>query len=285
MKGQRRRHEVGDVYVLQVADASYRFGRIVKVGESGSRGRFPGGILAYIYDVASDDLQCDLATLTVDRLLMPPFFTVNWPWQKGYFRTVAHEDLEPAHVLRQHCFYDASTEGYVNENDDILRERVGRRALTSPTAWNWQTGERLLALDDPEEWDAAFERGERSLGTAAIGLAFNCTLEEASPRIIRAMQLPDVAQRGFAFTAAGTAARRNGALTPELYAALRAEGPGRRSIAVNAIDDTLTFVPFRRLPTWLKWWSVVSTVRNKLDAWRLSFSYAVTDAWKAVRRR
>ncbi|CAM5267378.1 putative protein OS=Streptomyces tendae OX=1932 GN=F3L20_03325 PE=4 SV=1 [Streptomyces tendae] len=153
------------------------------------------------------------------------------------------------------------------------------------TDWNWQTGERLLALNDPQEWDAAFERGERSLGTAAIGLAFNCSLEEASPRIVRAMQLPDVAQRGFAFTAAGTAARLNGALTPELYAALRAEGPGRTSIAINAIDDTLTFVPFRRLPTWLKCWSVVSTVRNKLDAWRLSCAYAATDAWKAMRGR
>ncbi|WP_345962614.1 hypothetical protein ABDE16_15010 [Streptomyces sp. BRB040] len=151
--------------------------------------------------------------------------------------------------------------------------------------WNWQTGERLLALDDPVEWDAALERGERSLGTAAIGLAFNCSLEEASPRIFRATQLPDIAQRGFAFTAAGTAARLNGTLTPELYAALRAEGPGRRSIAVNAIDDTLTFVPFRRLPTWLKCWSVVSTVRNKPDAWRLSASYAVIDAWKAMRSR
>ncbi|XKK63571.1 hypothetical protein HFP71_14720 [Streptomyces sp. ARC32] len=151
--------------------------------------------------------------------------------------------------------------------------------------WNWQTGERLLALDDPVEWDAAFERGERSLGTAAIGLAFNCSLEEASPRIVRATQLPDIAQRGFAFTAAGTAVRLSGTLTPELYAALRAEGPGRRSIAVNAIDDTLTFVPFRRLPTWLKCWSVVSTVRNKLDAWRLSASYAVIDAWKAMRSR
>ncbi|MEU5138623.1 hypothetical protein [Streptomyces sp. NPDC021139] len=157
--------------------------------------------------------------------------------------------------------------------------------MTSPTAWDWRTGERLLALNDPAEWDAAFERGERSLGTAAIGLAFNCSLEEASPRIVRAMQLPDVAQRGFAFTAAGTAARLNSALTPELYAALRAEGVGRRSIAVNAIDDTLTFVPFRRLPTWLKCWSVVSTVRNKLDAWRLSLAYAMTDAWKAVRGR
>ncbi|MGQ4443127.1 hypothetical protein ACN6LI_000580 [Streptomyces violaceoruber] len=87
--------------------------------------------------------------------------------------------------------------------------------------WNWETGERLLALNDPKEWDAAFDRGERGLGTAAIGLAFNCPLEEASPRIVRAMGLPDPAQRGFAFTAAGTAARLNRALTPELYAALR----------------------------------------------------------------
>ena len=157
--------------------------------------------------------------------------------------------------------------------------------MTSPSGWDWRTGEGLLALNDPEEWDAAFDRGERSLGTAAIGLAFNCTLEEASPRIVRAMGLADVAQRGFAFTAAGTAARLNGALTPELYAALRAEGPGRRSIAVNAIADTLTFVPFRRLPTWLKCWSVVSAVGNKLDAWRLSFCYTVIDAWKAVRGR
>lgn len=38
------------------------------------------------------------------------------------------------------------------------------------------------------------------------------------------MQLPDGGQRGFAFTAAGTAARLNGELTPELYAALRTEG-------------------------------------------------------------
>ncbi|MGW0224500.1 hypothetical protein [Streptomyces tendae] len=162
-------------------------------------------------------------------------------------------------------------------------DRKGESILAAQ--WNWETGERLLALNDPKEWDAAFDRGERGLGTAAIGLAFNCPLDEASPRIVRAMRLPDPAQRGFAFTAAGTAARLNGALTPELYAALRAEGPGRRSIAVNAIDDTLTFVPFRRLPTWLKCWSVVSTVRNKLDAWRLSFSDAVTDAWQAVCRR
>ncbi|MFF0188978.1 hypothetical protein [Streptomyces sp. NPDC005244] len=151
--------------------------------------------------------------------------------------------------------------------------------------WDWGSGKGLMGIDDPAEVDAAFERGEGHLGTAVIGLAFNCSLEEASPRIIRAMQLPDIAERGFAFTAAGTAARLNGALTPELYAALRAEGPGRKSIAEFAIDDTLDYVPFRDLPLWLKLWKVASKVLDKLETWRLEFTYAVGDAWRVLRRR
>ncbi|MEV6756452.1 hypothetical protein [Streptomyces sp. NPDC051214] len=149
--------------------------------------------------------------------------------------------------------------------------------------WNWESGEGLLGLDDPAEWDAAYARGERSLGTAAIGLAFNCTLREASPRIVKAMRLPDHGQRGFAYTAAGTAARLNNALTPELYAALRAEG--HRGLAENAVDDTLTFVPFRELPPWFKWRKVASKVRDKLGTWRLNATYAAEDIRTAVRRR
>ncbi|MFJ3337337.1 hypothetical protein [Streptomyces sp. NPDC086766] len=116
-----------------------------------------------------------------------------------------------------------------------------------------------------------------------IGLAFQCPLEEASPRIVRAMRLSDPAQRGFAFTAAGTAARLRGELTPELCAALRAEGPG--GIAENAIRDTLTFVPLRRLPWWFTWQMVRTTVLDKLDAWRLRATFAAEDAWKALRGR
>lgn len=149
--------------------------------------------------------------------------------------------------------------------------------------WNWESGEGLLGIDDPAAWDAAYERGESGLGTAAIGLAFNCTLAEASPRILKAMQLPDRGQRGFAFTAAGTAARLNGELTPELYAALRAEG--HRGLAETAVDDTLTFVPFRQLPLWFKWRKVVSRVLDKLGTWRLNITYAAEEAWNALRRR
>ncbi|MFJ6742674.1 hypothetical protein ACIQOU_27760 [Streptomyces sp. NPDC091279] len=131
-------------------------------------------------------------------------------------------------------------------------------------------------------WDAAFERGEAHLGTGAIGLALRCPLEEASPRIVRATRLPDRGERGFAFTAVGTAARLNGELTPELYSVLRAEGA--KGLAAAAIDDTLTFVPWRKLPLWLKGRSVSVTVRNKLEGWWLRSEDAVGDAWRTVRR-
>lgn len=109
-------------------------------------------------------------------------------------------------------------------------------------------------------------------------------MEDASPHIVRATQLPDPDQRGFAFTAVGTAAQLNGALTPELYEVLRAAGPGRKSIAVNAVDDTLTFVPFRDLPPWLKRWAVYATVRDKLEGWWLRGEDAAHRAWQVVRR-
>ncbi|MFI6092624.1 hypothetical protein [Streptomyces sp. NPDC051218] len=124
---------------------------------------------------------------------------------------------------------------------------------------------------------------EWGLGTAAIGLAFNCSLAQASPRIVRATQLPDLDQRAYAFTATGTAARLNGELTPELYAALRAEG--HNGLAEFAIDDTLTFVPFHALPPWLRRRKVLTTVRNKLESWWLRSGETVEDAWNVLRRR
>ncbi|MFG2790527.1 hypothetical protein [Streptomyces sp. NPDC048419] len=138
-------------------------------------------------------------------------------------------------------------------------------------------------MNDPAALDAAFDRGEPDLGSAVVGLAFNCSLEEASPRIVRAMGLADADQRGFAFTAAGVVARRHGELTAELYAALRAEGPN--GLAVYAIGDTLTFVPFRKLPPWFKWRWGVSAVRNATEGWWLRFADAVADAWRTLRER
>ncbi|MEU6274221.1 hypothetical protein ABZ871_17725 [Streptomyces populi] len=132
------------------------------------------------------------------------------------------------------------------------------------SGWNWETGEGLTGVDDPAEVDAAFERGAGHLGTAAIGLALTCPLEEASPRIVLAARLPDRRQRSYAFTAVAQVARLHGELTPELYAVLRAESPV--GTAGDAIDDVLSFVPFRDLPPWLKRRWVLARLRNRL--WR-----------------
>ncbi|MGW7545420.1 hypothetical protein ACWGKQ_30565 [Streptomyces sp. NPDC054770] len=155
--------------------------------------------------------------------------------------------------------------------------------MAMASRWDWKTGEGVSHIDDPAEVDAAFERGEWPLGSAVIGLAFNCSPEDASPRIVRAMHLPDPDQRGFAFVAAGAVARLHGRLTPELYAALRAEGPG--GVAEHPIRDTLAFVSFRDLPPWFKRRWVYVTVRDKLEYWWLRSQDAVGDAWRALRRR
>ncbi|MET8686156.1 hypothetical protein ABZV77_18255 [Streptomyces sp. NPDC004732] len=151
------------------------------------------------------------------------------------------------------------------------------------STWNWESGEGLLRIDDPADWDAAYERGEPRIGTAAIGLAFNCTLAQASPRILKAMRSADRGQRGFAYTAAGHAARLNGGLTPELYAALRAEG--HRGFAETAVDDTLTFVPFRELPPWFKWRKVASRVADKLQVRQQQIADAAEHLREALRGR
>ncbi|MFI6487661.1 hypothetical protein [Streptomyces sp. NPDC050564] len=151
------------------------------------------------------------------------------------------------------------------------------------SAYDWESGEGLLGIDDPAEWDAAFERGADHLGTAVIGLALNCSLEDASPRIVRAIRLPDRRQRAYAFTAMAHVARLHGELTPELYAVLLAEGPV--GTAGDTIDDALHFVPFRDLPPWLRRRWVLVRVRNRLEGWWLRSADAVGGAWRALRRR
>lgn len=124
MKGQRRKHEPGDLFVLQLErDDTFRFGRIVKMGVPTKEARFPGQMLVYLYDVPAVRPDVPRESLTPDRLLMPPFFTLSWMWHKGYFRMVDHEPISDRHLLKQHCFYSGAYDGYVDENDRRLDRR------------------------------------------------------------------------------------------------------------------------------------------------------------------
>ncbi|MEU1202306.1 DUF397 domain-containing protein [Streptomyces sp. NPDC005813] len=59
------------------------------------------------------------------------------------------------------------------------------------------SGEGLLGLDTPEEWDAPFERGEARFGTALIGLMLRCsatirTRDSKNPHGLRLAVAPTV---------------------------------------------------------------------------------------------
>ncbi|MEU9975790.1 hypothetical protein [Streptomyces sp. NPDC051014] len=108
-------------------------------------------------------------------------------------------------------------------------------------------------------------------------------MDEASPRIVQAMNLPDPGERGYACTAVGTAARLNGRLTPELFAALRAEGPDGR--AEDAGDDTPTFVPYRDLPPWFRRRWVYAVVCGRLENWRASTADVIEGGRRTLRGR
>jgi hypothetical protein len=125
-RGQRRRHVAGDWFGLQFAqDGTFRVGVIVRTGDHTPAARFPGGILAYLYDPSFAALPGDAPDLDADRLLMPPFFTHPQMWRLGYFRTFAHRPLQPRQLVPQHCFLDVDFRGdlYVDDHDEVLDRR------------------------------------------------------------------------------------------------------------------------------------------------------------------
>lgn len=144
--------------------------------------------------------------------------------------------------------------------------------------YDWQTGEGLLRVHDPAEIDAAFDRGERRVGTALIGFVLNADdFAVVAPRVERGLRSPDRDVRQFAFTAAGHTARLFGELTPAIYEILRAEGP--HGVAEDAICDALGYVPFRDMPGWLRRMKVITGIQR---FFALRWVYAVEDVQSGI---
>ncbi|TLF74500.1 hypothetical protein [Nocardia cyriacigeorgica] len=116
---------------------------------------------------------------------------------------------------------------------------------------SWSTGEGLLEVSDPKVVDRAFACGEPHVGIAVVGLSLNNPdPDEVAPRIVRATLSVDRETRRLGFVALGHFVRINRRITPELAGALRDSASD--GISETALDDTLSYVPFRRLPPWLK---------------------------------
>ncbi len=103
LKPSRKRIHAGDIFVLQVKDGEFVFGRVVRTDIE-----FLGNnrILIYIYRAFSSDKN-SIPALEKRRLLLPPMIIDRQPWSQGYFETVGNRPLCDNDLLPIHCFHRA----------------------------------------------------------------------------------------------------------------------------------------------------------------------------------
>lgn len=134
LKPSRKAPRAGDVFVMQLPDDRYVFGRVMST-EAMAGASMPGAILIYVYRPRFDSTDLPpRSELSRERLLVSPMMTNRRPWSKGYFETVAHWPLEPDDVLPQHCFLSAARGRYFDEKGNELPgpiEPVGDYGLHS----------------------------------------------------------------------------------------------------------------------------------------------------------
>ena len=133
LKPTRKKPRPGGVFVLQMPDEMYSFGRVINTSAMVS-GRIQSQLI-YVFKVRSTTKELpEQSELRSDRLLVPPMMTNLLPWSRGYMETIAELPFEPGDVLSQHCFYDSSFRKYVDELGNDLPgpvEPVGEMGLQS----------------------------------------------------------------------------------------------------------------------------------------------------------
>ena len=145
LRPSRKKPVPGDIFALQLANGDYYFGRVILADLPRDRAPMPGAYLAYIYRERFVTKQPAMAALRRDALLIPPFFINRMPWTRGYFETVAHQDLTPDDLVSQHCFRDF-TGTYFDETGAPLEgavEPCGEWGLASYRAIDNEVSDKL----------------------------------------------------------------------------------------------------------------------------------------------
>jgi hypothetical protein len=120
LRPSRKGPQAGDVFVMQLPDDRYLFGRVIST-EALAGASMSGAILIYVYRHRFDlKVVPGRSELSRERLLVSPMMTNRLPWSKGYFETVANWPLEPDDALPQHCFLSAARGRYFDEKGSEL---------------------------------------------------------------------------------------------------------------------------------------------------------------------
>lgn len=103
LQPSRKGLAAGDLFVLQMPDDLYSFGRVIRT--DARIGTMDKVILLYIYKPRFETkAPPPRAALSPDDLLIPPVLTNRLPWSRGYFEVVERRPLEAGEVLSPHCF-------------------------------------------------------------------------------------------------------------------------------------------------------------------------------------
>jgi len=122
LKKSRKKPKPGDVFVVQLRDDEYIFGRVIAIDADVGFKTF-GNVLLYFYRAFSGS-KGDVPEIDCHELLIPPVITNRLGWVRGYFETVCHRALAPEDVLEKHCFYDMVFKKYVDEYGQELPQRM-----------------------------------------------------------------------------------------------------------------------------------------------------------------
>jgi len=101
LRPSRKALRAGDVFVYQMPDGLYRYGRVIST--TCAIGAYEGSILLYFYR-ATSVTKTAIPALCKQTLLIPPVATNRLGWSRGYFEVLRHRVLEEADVLSGHCF-------------------------------------------------------------------------------------------------------------------------------------------------------------------------------------
>jgi len=119
----------GDIFVMQLPNDLFLFGRVIIADAPQPSAPMPGSNLIYIYDRQSKTPTPEPADLRPGRLLIPPVWTNRLGWTKGYFKTIENRPIERFDLLQPHCFCRTlprtnAPEVFVDENRSPLRQRI-----------------------------------------------------------------------------------------------------------------------------------------------------------------
>ena len=123
----RKRLRVGDVFVMQVKEVGFLFGRVISTtAEWQTSEKTSGVLMVYVYNhVSQEKVLPDRSVLSPDNLLIPPKLINRLGWSRGYFETVANYPLESGDALPVHCFWHDVFKKYFTEEAMELPGPVG----------------------------------------------------------------------------------------------------------------------------------------------------------------